>query len=235
MPEWNREEWAWGIVAISTLIVAVVGTAIFQVNSPTASTSLSVTRTETTTSLTSTYVNGSSGLSLRLGINSTILTTGQNLSVSISDYNSEDTANNMSVASDWPIANLTLYTCGTIGLPIGVDVLSGNYDKGNLSSGMTLQIVEGGIASCPDAGSFNSYLFEPHNDRATFSGNCNAGCGVPFYTSETIAISGYWTGGVLLPDSITPTVLHPLPPGEYTVVGGDEWGNEVILHFVVDG
>src|SRR5437016_6077177 len=107
--------------AISVAVVLAVGVALLELDASPAppspphagalsSTSASVTSTYVSTSatLTSTYVNGSSGLSLRLRINSTTLATGQNLSVSISDYNSADAPKNVSVAAQWPVSNLTL-------------------------------------------------------------------------------------------------------------------------------
>jgi len=226
----------WVIAAVAAAIVVAAGATLFELDPSAAPSPVSSGPRSLTRSLTSTYVNGSSGLSLRLTINTTVLTRGQNLSVSISEYNSANTLQNVSVAAHWPISNLTLYPCGRIGYPFGVAVLRGNYEEGNLSLGTTLQIVESGSQSCPSTPGFNNYYFEIHSDKAALSGDCtpSVSCGQPYNASQTIAITGYWTGGAPIPmEPLTPSVLHPLQHGEYTLVAGDEWGNEAILHFVV--
>lgn len=240
MPE-PKSARIWVIAAVSVIIVLAAGVTLLELDSSVTTSSpssgaQSSTSTAVTSLTTSTNVSGTSKLSLRLRINSTTLTVGQNLSVSISDFNSADTSENVSVAAKWPISNLTLYACGTLDFPFGVAIIKGNYDEGNLSSGATLQVVEGGPQSCQSGPNFTNYYFEPNSDKATLSGGCvsSSSCEQPFYMSQTIVISGYWTGGVPVPmEPTAPSILHPLQPGEYTVVGGDEWGEVAILHFVV--
>jgi hypothetical protein len=40
--------------------------------------------------------------------------------------------------------------------------------------------------------------------------------------------TGYWTG------SLATAAFHPFPPGVYTVLAEDEWGDVVLLHFTVN-
>jgi hypothetical protein len=136
------------------------------------------------------------------------------------------------------MANLTTNPCGFDYLPFGVALLKGNYDQANLSSATTIQVFEPGPrpgCSGPGGlGNFNDYYFEPHSFKAALSGDlspdCTGNCAKPMYISQTILIMGYWTWE---PQFQVPVVLHPLQPDKYTLVGGDEWGNVVILHFVV--
>jgi hypothetical protein len=232
----------WGVATVSVLIVLAAGALLIKVDSPVPTSSSLSLDTQSSVSVvepllnTNTIVNGTSDLSLRMAINDTTLTTDQNFTVTISNYNSGATPENVSVAAHWPIANLTLYACGTLNFPFGVAIMKGNYGPGNLSSGTTLQIVESGPQSCPSGPNFSNYYFEPHSDKATLSGGClsSSVCEQPFHMSQTITISGYWGGGAPVPMEPTPpSVLLPLQPGEYTIVAGDEWGNEAILHFLV--
>ena len=46
------------------------------------------------------------------------------------------------------------------------------------------------------------------------------------------AVTGYWTGGI---NTSTQGVFMTFPSGVYTVIGVDEWGQVLLLHFVVPG
>jgi hypothetical protein len=49
-------------------------------------------------------------------------------------------------------------------------------------------------------------------------------------TQATVNANGSWTGGDILGNGATSSRFIP---GEYTVAGGDEWGNLVIQYFTV--
>lgn len=77
-----------------------------------------------------------------------------------------------------------------------------------------------------------SYTFQPLSNMATISTTNSTTLGF-FFTmpiNSTVVANGYWSvssSGAELQE------LHSFSPGIYTVVGGDEWGQLVLLHFVV--
>jgi hypothetical protein len=52
---------------------------------------------------------------------------------------------------------------------------------------------------------------------------------------KQVVLEGYWTAGETTHPGggVSEGVLHPFLPGEYTVVAGDEWGQLLLLYFVV--
>jgi hypothetical protein len=77
-----------------------------------------------------------------------------------------------------------------------------------------------------------SYSFEPLSDIADVIPGKNTprtdvGSNMPNQQiSDEITLKGYWT------NSSIPSFTY-FDPGVYTVVGGDEWGNLVFVHFTV--
>jgi len=73
-----------------------------------------------------------------------------------------------------------------------------------------------------------NFLFQPSSDNASVY------IGHQFRYNETSSVSfsgsGYWSGGA---NSPTSAAFNSFGPGEYTVLGADEWGNVLILHFTV--
>ena len=74
------------------------------------------------------------------------------------------------------------------------------------------------------------YVFKPMSDRVSVY------LGGQPYSNETASISasvnGFWTGGQ---GSTGLAKLNQFPAGVYTIVGADEWGNVLVLHFTVTG
>lgn len=102
-----------------------------------------------------------------------------------------------------------------------------NYTEGTALFGLAqypeMQCAEVGSGSSAD------YSFQPHGNITSSS-----------------ATSGFWVGendlayGGPCPGSSQdsnatecPLTFVPFPPGSYTVVAGDEWGQTVLLHFTV--
>jgi hypothetical protein len=72
-----------------------------------------------------------------------------------------------------------------------------------------------------------AYDFKPSSDIATLDGD------VLFGSTATMEMSAEVIGGIYWAGSFPNTIEQNFEPGVYTVVGGDEWSNMIILHFTV--
>jgi len=189
---------------------------------------------------TGTYVNSfpalgsattpANGLSLRLSINATTIMSGQTVNVTVGDYNTLRTMENFSVLNSWPLKGLAVGPCGTLNEPFGVAVFRGYYAASSISSAKALQLFAPGIYTCPAILSgITQYSFYPQSSVAQIWGSCSPEpC--PFRTNpQSIRVNGFW--------NTVPIVQYSyhteLTPGVYTVAAGDEWGQLVLLYFVV--
>ena len=179
----------------------------------------------TVTKLGSVVVRSTSGLNLSLSLGSTLISPGQAVSVGIDEWNTLPQENVVPSASNWPLQGLTLGPCGTLNLPIGIEIARGHYTSSNISSAQPLQLSAPGMYSCPAIFLVSSYTFEPSSDVAVGS--------FTERVSSTTNATGYWTGGN--PPFYDTSTFSNFTLGEYTVVGGDEWGALAILHFAVVG
>ena len=135
--------------------------------------------------------------------------------------------NNVTHANQWHYSSNSLNPfnpCGAPG-PVGFAVLQGYYDQSNYSSGSALMFYNSTVTYLCTTRILPTgyYSFIPHSHTALLVDSK----GQSFY-NQSIAISfsvnGYFTeGGSFL----------KFPEGQYTVVAADEWGELVILHFVV--
>ena len=183
---------------------------------------------ETGTEITkpgSVVVGSTGGLNLSLSLGSTLISPGQAVSVSIDEWNTLPTENMVPSASSWPLQGLTLGPCGTLNLPIGIEIARGFYTSSNISGAQPLQLSAPGIYNCPAILSYiTAYDYEPYSDTATVVGSCDPNPCFTENVNSTTSVAGYWT---------TTSTFSNFTLGEYTVVGGDEWGSLVILHFTV--
>ena len=165
-------------------------------------------------------------LQLRLSLNATTLAPGQTFSITVSEYNTLTTTNNVTAASSWDLDGLELGPCGhsygpTQG-PLGVEVFYGHYAEANVSQAEPLSIYPFPVA-CPQfIRLITGFYFQPLSDNAywlpSFGGNGTAVAG-------SVAVSNEYPN-----PSSTGQLLSP---GAYTVVGGDEWGNLLFLYVQV--
>jgi hypothetical protein len=154
-------------------------------------------------------------------LNAASFTSGQTVSINVTESNTQNTANNVSAAKDWPISGLTLGGCGTLNYPFGISIYQGYYDLNNVSllaSQSSLHFYQPGVYSCPAMFVMSQYAFAPSSDVA-------GGAAM----SSVISTNGTWTGVV------SSSTFHEFAPGVYTVVGGDEWGDVAVVHFTVTG
>jgi hypothetical protein len=188
----------------------------------------------TTSVVSATFPQGTSsvtarnGLTLMLSVNSTRLTAGQTVEVSVEDYNPLSHPVNLSASSGWPLHYLTLGPCGTLNEPIGAAILSGYYTGANASAASALQLYQPAYYPCPAMmAGITSYGFLPKNSSAVMYADCGDGACNTIVVSSTVYSHGYWVG------QIGSASFQDFTPGVYTVVAGDEWGALVFLHFTV--
>jgi len=167
------------------------------------------------------------GLSLTLSLNSTTYHPGEQISVTIHEKNTLAIENNIHVANRWPVQGLNLGPCGTLNYPFGISILQGYYDAKSVVTLTPLQLFDPNAAyHCPAILAAVSYDFQPWSDIATiYTGYDCEPWSINMTTEVTSA--GFWTG------SRPNATFSNFTSGIYTVVGGDEWGALVILHFTI--
>jgi hypothetical protein len=105
--------------------------------------SQTTTKTITTviTPTTTTSVQSENGLQLRVSVNATSLTSGEELQINASEYNTLATTNDISAAPNWGINGLATGACPNISdLPFGVALFQGRYAAQNISKAAPLNI-----------------------------------------------------------------------------------------------
>jgi hypothetical protein len=161
------------------------------------------------------------GLTLRLHISAN--STG--LYIYANETNVLDRVNNVTTTDNWPYPNPDSSACGDYNqFPIQYAVFQGNYDAGNYTSAADLTLYNtADVYMCPTESTPGPYLlFAPLSDNIT-----TARYGINYLVSVHYSTAGYWTG------SGSSASFHRFPPGTYSVLAEDEWGNAVLLHFKV--
>jgi len=217
------------VVLSVVVIVLLVGGFIVttQLGAITTTSTQSQSQTSTTVGTGGSYVNSPQNLQLQLSVNASSTGGSQGnvtVSITVDEYNTLATGNNVTKASGWALQGLSLGACATQIFPFGVALYSGTYTAGNVSKAVPLQIYP--IVPCPLLiRLITGYFFQPMSDRAVVlpSGNATAG---PMSASVT-ATTVYTVG------EAAPSPPSPLRPGTYTVAAGDEWGSVVVTHFTV--
>jgi len=206
---------------VAILAILVVGAAVAFMPLKSATTQSS--QFTTSTSLTST--GSPNHLVLRLILNASVVSQGQSVALTVTEWNSLNTQNNVEASRAWPLGELGVGPCGPVNYPFGFEVLSGYYNgSAGLDSAQEVNLYGPGPFACPMIlSSIGSYSFYPLSDRADVIGSCEQS---PCFTEEmntTAPVGGNWSGDSLV----------PLPPGAYTIVAADEWGALLFGHFEV--
>jgi hypothetical protein len=150
--------------------------------------------------------------------------------------------------------------CGAgMDLPIGYEVLQGIYGEGNFTTATPLTLDAQPVTTCPSPMPTQSYGFKAASDIALTSAystpvdyplntTCDWTKGLPCWWSGLGTWSGYWTGatqqvfaGAIIGGPCPgpteayncPLTFTVFPPGGYTVVAADEWGEVLFLHYEV--
>lgn len=123
-------------------------------------------------------------------------------------------------------------------LPLGVAILQGNYGVGNFSETTPLTTYYPGIFFCPAEFNIDRFSFAPQSEDVT------AYVPEPQWTQPAVIRThawGFWntSGGVryhnLCPNCGYPGSFQSFPPGLYTALAQDQWGQVVVAHFEVTG
>ncbi|MDE1843502.1 MAG: hypothetical protein KGH95_07635, partial [Thaumarchaeota archaeon] len=123
-------------------------------------------------------------------------------------------------SDDWSLKGLGLKPCDSE-MPFGIAILQGNYLQNNMTTSKLLSLYRNGPYYCQVIYYIKSYIFQPLTDTAMFEdGSVN-------YSFELVRHLSFY--GYFVDDQ-----FQKFPSGQYTIVGGDEWGHVVIRHFVVD-
>jgi rhodanese-related sulfurtransferase len=186
---------------------------------PTTITSITVATTTATTVITP----SSNGLQLTLSVNTTTFSQGESLQINVSEYNTISTTNNVPAENNWGNSGLALGPCKNIFVqPFGILLFQGRFTAQNISQATALEIYP--RVPCPlFIRQVTGYLFLPDSINAAVlpGGDVSA----PTAMSGEVTITGIFTQG---------TQSHPLDPGIYTIVAGDEWGAFEFLYVNVE-
>lgn len=175
-------------------------------------------------------VNYTTGLALSTRISSDNISSGGNITVSVSVLNTLIMWNDLPPANDFPKLGssyvFSMSPCSSI--HYGFAVLEGNYSETNFNKGVPMVIDKPAIYSCPMIYHVGYYQFLPHSTQARLysSPSETKYLGIGDF-SGSATFSGHWTGNYQNP------VFHKFTPGMYTVISADSWGQVGLLHFTV--
>jgi hypothetical protein len=189
-----------------------------------------------TIGINSASTKSANGLSFSVSTDQSAYAPGQEVEVVTDEKNTLSKTNNIPVSDDWSLDGLIRMYFGPAGypnVPYGIAVYRGDYSSANFSRLTQLNLYDPSAKPLATAAfAPTSYSFEPLSDIADIIPGKNipsadAGSNTPNQQiSAEITLKGYWT------NSSVPSFTY-FDPGIYTVVGGDEWGNLVFVHFTV--
>ena len=111
---------------------------------------------------------------------------------------------------------------------MGLAIFQGYYGTNNYTLAIALPLYNtASLFSCTENLYPFSYTFQPRSDVVLTSLPHEVVSIAPASVSDSV--SGYWAGG---PGLTSPATFNKLS-GDYTVLGADEWGNVLLLHFSV--
>ena len=188
-----------------------------------------VSTTTTTSNIVSSASSSSAnGLKLSVSVDATPNVQHQ-ISITLDETNTLSEINNVPVSDNWLYKGLGVAPCNFTS-PYGIAVFSGDYNSSNLSTGTPLTLYDPHVARlCPTNYPVISYSFQPSLDWAQVIENPANPLNNSQQMQYELTINGYWPDDSFSSNS----QLTNFAPGVYTVVGGDEWGNLIVLHFTV--
>jgi len=161
--------------------------------------------------------NNSSPLQLFLSIDSEYENPAEPISIDIGLNNTGSIPLTLAKSDNWPRNDMGSGLCSH--LPFGISILKGYYTEQNMSSAKSLVIYD--IVPCPAPTLVKSYTFEPSSSKATQECDTLFSCPGPTDMKAHLVIPDFMYNGQ----------HHSFDVGNYTLVGGDEWGHVVIQHF----
>jgi hypothetical protein len=208
------------IIAI-ILVIGISAIALGLWQMITQSKPLATTETIGINSASSKSING---LNLSLSTDKTTYQPGQYISIFIDEKNKISKTNKVRVSDTQLLNEFRLGPCNVFTGDFGIAVFRGNYTASDFPAATPLIVFDPNpIFHCPVIPIFYpSFDFAPSSDIVN-----NSSLNSTFGMNSTITVNGYWAGD--RPNAI----LTYFDSGVYTIVGGDEWGNLVIVHFTV--
>jgi hypothetical protein len=179
---------------------------------PTTTATSTFSTTTTSATINSASVNSISGLSLSLSLDSITYKPGQDVYITVEEYNTLNTDTIVPASNNWALDYLEMGGCGTNGGFVGIALFQGYYTADDKSLGEPLLFWNYNITTpCPTTITPpNGFDFTPLDQKYA-----------------ELDLKGYWTGN-------SPSAAFTnFEPGIYTVVAGDEWGALVFVHFTV--
>jgi hypothetical protein len=165
------------------------------------------------------------GFTMQMSLNSTSVAPDGQVLLTAWLNSSSDSVENLTAADSWPFSQgLLWFRPCTPGWPMGMGVMSGQYTMDNYTLGSLLPLKPEAFG-CPESGAPQYFLFYPHSSEALASVN-----GSPY--RWTILMSFAFGRSALGPNAI-PGASSGLPPGVYTAVLADEWGDVLTANFRV--
>jgi hypothetical protein len=188
--------------------------------------------------LSASTTNESLGLTFNMAINTTLLQSGEAISITLNETNALPHFNNITASDNWLYSGFPEQICSDSpsfrNLPFALAIVHGYYSKPDLNGTTSLLILyplglPGTVFCVFTGGPPSEYDFYPSSNvaiarNATFDHDLNESI------STSMSFSGYYNSSQWFS-----TETINFPPGVYTVIGGDEWGQLVLLHFVVQG
>jgi hypothetical protein len=201
------------VLAFGTLALTV---AAF---SSTSSGSNSLQQTNTMLQASGSHV-ATNGLRLSLSVAPSTFSGGGSLNITNGWFNTLDKVNNISSASNWALPVLeSSQVLQCPGTWFELAFFKGYYNMNNITSASLLPLEGPGTPLCPNFSGVH-FSFQPSSGLLTSTSS---------FASEqmqgTIHISQYY-------DQASGKFVN-FPAGVYTLAGGDEWGNVVLVYFTV--
>jgi hypothetical protein len=174
------------------------------------------------------------GLRLTMIISNDTIISGGPIVVTVDEENTLSSFNNLTCASDWPFPHGEPFPSSLLGSPLSLAIYKGYYTLDNVSSGDALDVLPGQTMTVVI--SIRYLVFQPDSDAAS---------AIAYERSET---SNQWEPIFLWSQGITGTSwfsgtypdanygegpIGAFSPGTYTIAAGDEWGQAILLHFIV--
>jgi hypothetical protein len=248
-------------VVVAVLVVLVVGSlglgyfAGSSSHQAVTTTTSTVYLTTTTTPTQNVYANvaecdttsscsaqNPQGLALTLSLNTTTVPSNGTFTIRVSEFNPTTRGFNLTLSNGWALDTLpSFYVCYSGDPPYGASIYRGYYTLQNISSVHPVQVYSGPQPSCHPSldGPVVTFVASPNSGIGGVYQNLNNSVILEPFTAVVYAIDG--TTVMMSNPSVNngepePTTVYSLrssQPAVYTVVGGDEWGDLVLLHFIV--
>jgi len=167
------------------------------------------------------------GYTMHVSLNSTTISPLGHVLLTGWLNSSSNSIQNVTAADSWALQQGMLWErqC-TSGWPIGIGVMQGHYTQDNYTLGTLIQPARSPV-QCPASASPQYFLLYPLSSEALASVNGN-----PYRWSILMNVS---FGQDSVSANAIPGVPSPrgLPPGVYTAVLADEWGDVLTANFEV--